>query len=140
MDAGVSVGLGTDVSGGYSSSMMDCIRMTYVASKATSFHHPEYKPLTLKECFWLATMGGARALDLEHSIGSFSVGKDVCDLVMYLYDDQLDALVISPNVQGSPFDCFVHDSAEDIFSKFLLNGDDRNITQVLVNGKTIKSL
>ena len=37
-DEGVEVGLGTDVAGGYSPSMLDCIRQTITASRALLFH------------------------------------------------------------------------------------------------------
>ena len=37
LDAGVTVGLGTDVAGGASASMLDCIRNTISASRAMGF-------------------------------------------------------------------------------------------------------
>jgi guanine deaminase len=34
------------------------------------------KGLTLSQVFYLATMGGAEVLDLDHKIGNFAAGKD----------------------------------------------------------------
>jgi guanine deaminase len=36
--AGLKVGLGTDVAGGYSPSMLNCIRQTIIASKSKVMH------------------------------------------------------------------------------------------------------
>ncbi|KAI8617091.1 hypothetical protein BC830DRAFT_1115278 [Chytriomyces sp. MP71] len=141
---GVKVGLGTDVSGGYSPSILDAIRQAVVASKMVSIglgsgNEPlvqgaessnasaeSYDALTFAEAFHLATVGGAESLDLQDKIGNFLVGKD------------FDALVVNPRADKSPVDVFEGDSVLDVFQRFLFLGDDRNIEQVYVAGKRCK--
>ena len=53
-----------DISGGYSSSMLDAIRKAVHVSNTVSLARegrtPDYQPLTHKEAFRLATLGGAK--------------------------------------------------------------------------------
>jgi guanine deaminase len=144
LDEGLTVGLGTDVSGGHSPSMLDAIRQAVVASKMVSIGHgtdPDgddsrasktrnYAPLSFAEAFHLATVGGADALGLGDKVGNFAVGKD------------FDALVVDPYVAGGPLDA-PHDAVDardalHAFQKFLFLGDDRNIESIFVAGKPVK--
>ncbi|POM78032.1 Guanine deaminase [Phytophthora palmivora] len=107
LQEGIKVGLGTDVSGGYSPSMLDAIRQAVIASKLVSIGN-----------------GSAEALGLGDKVGNFAIGKD------------FDALVIDPYVPNSPID-EAHDPVEtaDVlhtFQKFLFLGDDRNIVSIFV--------
>ena len=138
---GVKVGLGTDVAGGYSASMLDAMRQAILASKtvaaaeqgkletfvtgATPVEQEPSAPLAVHEAFFLATLGGAACVGMEDRIGSFAPGK--C----------FDALIVDPNADASPFDTFPQDSLEDIFSKFIFLGDDRNIVEVYVDGDRV---
>ncbi len=79
-------------------------------------------------------------LGLEKTIGNFVVGKS------------FDALVIDPYANDSPLDIFNHDSFMDTFQKFIflgiyrnkflltlfLEGNDKNIESIFVNGKKLK--
>ncbi|XP_046792673.1 guanine deaminase isoform X1 [Gallus gallus] len=121
----VKVGLGTDVAGGYSASMLDAIRKTVVASNALKINKVSEAGLTLKEAFRLATLGGSQALGLDDVIGNFEVGKE------------FDALLINTKASDSPFDLFSADTFEDCLQKFLYLGDDRNISEVYVAGKQV---
>ena len=130
MDEGHVVGLGTDVAGGYSPSMLDAIRNARVASVAVSQVSGRQNSkvvqdlrLTYSQLFYLATLGGARAVGLGEKVGNFEVGKD------------FDALVINTCAKGSPTTVYEHDDLLDQFQKFLFLGDDRNIEQVLVQGR-----
>ena len=99
--------------------MLDALRQAVTASKAVHFNDPQCAQLTFKEAFYLATLGGARCVGLASRLGNFLPGKF------------FDALLIDPQVDGSPFDVFPdHDSRCDIFEKFLFLGDDRNIVKV----------
>jgi len=67
---GVRVGLGTDIAGGYTASILVACRHAVVASK-----HDVDKDVDYKDAFWAATLGGARALGLDAVLGNFEVGK-----------------------------------------------------------------
>nr|XP_015099161.1 guanine deaminase isoform X2 [Vicugna pacos] len=125
----VKIGLGTDVAGGYSSSMLDAIRRAVMVSNTLSINKINAKSLTLKEVFRLATLGGSQALGLDKEIGNFEVGKE------------FDALLINPKASDSPIDLFygdfVGDISEAVIQKFLYLGDDRNIEEVYVGGKQV---
>jgi len=125
---GIVVGLGTDVSGGYSPSMLDAMRQAIIASKVTHFADSSRAPLDYQEAFYLATRGGAAALGLDKSVGWFRNGLD------------FDALLVDCKgvCQNPPFDIYEGDSVEDMVSKFVFLGDDRNISEVYVAGKRIK--
>ena len=86
--SGLDVGLGTDVSGGYSPSILDAIRQAIIASKVMVINGAKHGPMTHREGFYLATLGGSTVLGLDDKVGSFAVGKD------------FDALLIDPAVPG----------------------------------------
>ncbi|NP_034396.1 guanine deaminase [Mus musculus] len=125
----VKIGLGTDVAGGYSYSMLDAIRRAVMVSNVLLINKVNEKNLTLKEVFRLATLGGSQALGLDSEIGNFEVGKE------------FDALLINPRASDSPIDLFygdfVGDISEAVIQKFLYLGDDRNIEEVYVGGKQV---
>ena len=74
LDAGVDIGLGTD--GPMSSNQMDIINvMGYAAVVARNSGEPDSRRLPPYDLVYLATMGGARALDMEARIGSLEAGK-----------------------------------------------------------------
>ncbi|RLN47247.1 hypothetical protein BBJ28_00023407, partial [Nothophytophthora sp. Chile5] len=124
----VSVGLGTDIAGGYSPSMLRAIQTCVLTVKAleirdgTSAAPPE--PFDFKDAFWLATMGGAQALGLENDTGSFAVGK--C----------FDAILVDVE-QGHNIDVSERDTPADIFQKAIHNADSRNFAQVFVKGRVV---
>jgi len=125
LNYGIKIGLGTDVSGGYSSSLLDAIRSSLIASNTLQFSNENYVPLDFKEAFALATLGGAQVLGLEEKIGNFFPGKS------------FDASIIDPYANHSNFDLFECDSTLDAFQKFIFLGDNRNISEVFVNGKAV---
>ncbi|NXG61099.1 GUAD deaminase, partial [Hemiprocne comata] len=98
----VKLGLGTDVAGGYSASMLDAIRKTMMASNSLQINKSNETGLTLEEAFQLATLGGSQALGLDDVIGNFEVGKE------------FDALLINTKASDSPFDVFSADNFEVI--------------------------
>ena len=72
--AGVAIGLGTD--GPMSSNQMDIINvMGYAAVVARNLGESDTRRLPPYDLVYMATMGGARALDMEDQIGSLEVGK-----------------------------------------------------------------
>ncbi|CAG8534352.1 28457_t:CDS:2, partial [Racocetra persica] len=128
LDEGIKVGLGTDISGGFSKSILDSIRNANVASRivylSSKTSDKVYPHLTLPELTYLATMGGAQLVNLENVIGNFIIGKE------------FDALLIDPEAEGSPMQIFDEiDTIDRIFEKFIFLGDDRNIKAVFVRGQ-----
>uniref|UniRef100_A0A8V5H9N3 Amidohydrolase-related domain-containing protein n=1 Tax=Melopsittacus undulatus TaxID=13146 RepID=A0A8V5H9N3_MELUD len=121
----VKLGLGTDVAGGYSASMLDAIRKTMIVSNSLQINKVNETGLTLEEAFQLATLGGSQALGLDDITGNFEVGKE------------FDALLINTKASDSPFDLFSADNFEDTLQKFLYLGDDRNISEVYVAGRQV---
>lgn len=119
--------IGTDVSGGYSVSIQDALRKSIETSKmlSTLIHTKDYTAIHHNDAFYLATLGGAKVMNLDHRIGNFIVGKE------------FDALVISPDSANSPFDTFDVNTPDDRFQKFLFCGDDRNIKDIYVAGRLI---
>lgn len=85
LETSLRMGLGTDVAGGYSLSMLHEIRESLECSKTIS------APLTLEEGFYLATLGGAQALGLDTTIGSLEP-KKAADFVI------LDPQIADPYV------------------------------------------
>ncbi|KAF0682320.1 Aste57867_25547 [Aphanomyces stellatus] len=125
LNEGVKVGLGTDVSAGYSTSMLDAIRHAVIASKVNSMTSTEDAPLTYAEAFHLATVGSADCLGLQDTVGNFIAGKE------------LDMLVVDLESVGSNVDQHDHDDVLSRFQKFLFLADDRNITNVFVRGRPV---
>ncbi|ELU04611.1 hypothetical protein CAPTEDRAFT_178545 [Capitella teleta] len=125
LDHGIKVGLGTDVSGGFSPSMLNAIRMSTQVSNTISMQKNKYEHLDYREAFRLATLGGSKVMGLDKEIGNFEKGK------------QFDALRINPYVIDSPYDLFKRDEIEDSIQKFFYLGDDRNITNVYVAGREV---
>lgn len=83
LHAGVKVGLGTDVAGGYSMSIFDAM---VDAIRVSKLHHqyidPTADPLSVSEAFYLGTKGGGQVFG---PVGSFETGC-LADLVVI--DDQ----------------------------------------------------
>jgi cytosine/adenosine deaminase-related metal-dependent hydrolase len=71
----VEVGLGTDVGAGTSLSLLETIDEAY---KVQQLQGVSLSPL---KSFYLATLGGVRALDLEEHLGNFLPGKEADFLV-----------------------------------------------------------
>jgi guanine deaminase len=124
---GIKVGLGTDSGGGFASGMLDSIRQAIIASNAREVLSKGVdKGLTLEQVFHLSTMGGAEVLGLDHKIGNFAVGKDFD--AAWISSEPLSAMTMREE----------DDSLKTLFEKFLMTGDDRNITQVFVQGRRVK--
>jgi guanine deaminase len=123
---GVKVGLGTDCSGGYSSSILETMRHAIISSKCMKIQDPSYEQLTYKDVIFLATLGGAQALSMDKEIGNFQVGK------------YFDALHIDLASTGSAIHQFPDETLNQMIEKFVMLGDDRNICQVFVEGRKVK--
>ncbi|KAL9627778.1 MAG: hypothetical protein Q9204_006337, partial [Flavoplaca sp. TL-2023a] len=85
LDHGINVGLGTDVSGGGSCSILTAAREASGVSRllsnfeqgsGKSEEESEGMKLSVAECLFLATRGGATCLGLENRVGAFEVGME----------------------------------------------------------------
>ncbi|KAI2606543.1 guanine deaminase [Hypoxylon sp. NC1633] len=125
---GINVGLGTDSGGGFSSSILDAMRQALVASNAREVaSQGSDKGLDIGELFYLATLGGARVCGLEGKVGNFQAGKE------------FDALLVDANAAGVMTMLEDEDSTRTMFDKFIMTADDRNIKEVYVRGRSVKS-
>lgn len=77
---GINVGLGVD--GPASNDSQDMMQVIKSAALLARVHHMQATAMSAKEAFELATIGGARALELESLIGSLEPGK-TADIVVF---------------------------------------------------------
>lgn len=117
---GVKMGIGTDVGAGTTFNMLQTLGEAYKVGQLQRYR------LSACEAFYHATLGGAKALDLDQKIGNFMPGKEA------------DFVVLDPAV--SPLQQMRHANSRDIWEKlFVLMtlGDDRNIAATWVNGRCV---
>jgi len=119
-DNGVRVGMGTDVGGGTSFSMLQTVNEAYKAVQLQGQSLDPFKSL------YLATLGGARALYLDKHIGSFAPGKDADFIVMDYHSTPLTSFRLS---QATTL-------REKLFVLLML-GDDRAIKATYVAGQLV---
>jgi guanine deaminase len=74
--AGLRVGLASDIGGGSSFSLIRALADAYSVSQTHA------TPLSALRGWYLATLGGARALYLEHAIGNFLPGREADFVVL----------------------------------------------------------
>lgn len=136
LDGGIDVGLGTDMSGGYSPSILETVRQALLVSRHIAMGEDERAKLSVEECLYLATRGGAKVVGLEDKIGGFEVGKE--------FDAQLIGLATVPEdgemdgrKDDGPVDVFGWESWDDKIAKWVFNGDDRNTLAVWVKGRLV---
>ncbi|KAH6607815.1 guanine deaminase [Trichoderma cornu-damae] len=161
-DKGIDVGLGTDVSGGYSPSILEAARQAAMVSRhvAMGIDMPndggaaaddaaatgkdeakddakERAKLTVEEVLYLATRGGARCVGLEDKIGGFAVGMEWDAQLVSLGQVGDDGDVREQDADEGPVDVFGWETWEDRLAKWLYNGDDRNTKRVWVKGRLV---
>ncbi|KFY85634.1 hypothetical protein V500_08239 [Pseudogymnoascus sp. VKM F-4518 (FW-2643)] len=121
----IKVGLGTDSGGGFSSSILDAMRQAFIVSNAREMMTKgEDKSLSLEECFYMATLGGARVCGIEHESGNFAIGKYFDALHIHLASVGGD----ESNLASTGIE--IGDGMRTIFEKFMMTADDRNIAKV----------
>ncbi|MBE9059631.1 guanine deaminase [cf. Phormidesmis sp. LEGE 11477] len=119
----VKVGLGTDVGAGTSFSLLQTANEAY---KVAQLRQQKLSPF---EALFLATLGGAKALCLEDSLGSFDVGKEADFIVLNLRSTPLMAFRNSAGVPTS-----LGELSDRVFSLIMM-GDDRAIEAVHILGE-----
>lgn len=134
LEMNVRAGLGTDVSGGHSPSVLDGCRHALSASRAScggvdpalpaGKRGVAGKPVTVAEAFWLATAGGGEALGLP--IGKFAPGF------------HFDAVLVDTGGEASPMKIWPGlDTLEETAAKIVLNAGRADIARVWVEGREV---
>lgn len=141
LDRGITVGLGTDVSGGYSPSMLEAVRQASLVSRHVAMLDGDAAKLSIEEVLYLGTRGGAKVLGLEDKVGGFEVGKewDTQLVSLAMVEDEEDSINDGRGVP-SPVDIFGWESWDERVAKWVYNGDDRNTTTVWVKGRKVHSI
>ncbi|SMG61830.1 guanine deaminase [Cedecea sp. NFIX57] len=126
----VKTGLGTDVGGGTSLSMLKVMGGAYNVTqlrKAFTETPEKIRSLDPMENWYIATLGGARALSLDHVIGSFTPGKEA------------DFIVINPQSDNALK--IRTENSKSVESKIFaieMMGDDRTIEHTYIMGEKVK--
>lgn len=115
LEMGVPVGLGSDVAGGHTLSVISNMVAALQISKQLALDSPTLRPLTTAEVFYTATRGGGSFFG---KVGSFEQSF------------AFDALVID----DSPLDDFTRRSVAQRLERFIYCGDSRHITQRYCGG------
>jgi guanine deaminase len=75
--------------------------------------------------FYLATLSGARAVNLDHKVGSLEAGKEA------------DFIVIDPGAKSSVPRDILEQPADDILSSLVYVGDDRMVKATYIRGRVV---
>ena len=119
----VKVGLGTDVGAGTSFSLLQTANEAY---KVAQLRQQKLSPF---QALFLATLGGAKALCLEDTLGNFDIGKDA-DFVVFNW--RSTPLMAFRNSEDTPLS--LRDLADRAFSLVMM-GDDRAVEAVYILGE-----
>ncbi|MNN69824.1 guanine deaminase [compost metagenome] len=135
MDAGVEIGLGSDISGGFSPSLFDNVRQAVISSRMLEDGVNKLLPagergvprsrITIDEAFYLATAGGGESLSLP--VGRLAEG--------YAWDVQ----IIDTLLPAAKLPLYGDESLHDIFEKIMYLSRPENIREVWVQGEKVHS-
>lgn len=116
-NAGMLLSMGTDVGAGTSFSMLRTMDALYKVGRMGGIHLPAMR------MFYLATLGGARAMRLEGTIGSFATGAEADFIVL---DPRATPLLARRTAASA--------NLEEILFALALLGDDRAVHATYVAG------
>jgi guanine deaminase len=119
----IKVGLGTDVGAGTSFSLLQTTNEAY---KVAQLRQQKLSPF---QALFLVTLGGARALSLDDTIGNFDPGKEADFVVLNLRSTPLMAFR-NPDTTATSLDQL----AEQAFTLIMM-GDDRAIEATYIMGE-----
>ncbi len=119
LEAGLHIGLGSDIAGGTSLSILRAMADAIQVSKLYwRLVDSSAKPLTLEEAFYLGTEGGGSFFG---KVGSFREGYE------------FDAVILNSSTIPTPLSL----SPKDRLERLVYLSDDRNITGKYVSGRKI---
>lgn len=116
----IAVGLGTDVGGGTSFSMLQTLNEAYKMAQMLGIS------VTATQGFYLATLGSAQSLSIDDRVGTFKVGYDA-DIVVL--DPHATPLL---NLRAQ-----VADSLDELLFVLMLCADDRAIEATYIAGERV---
>jgi len=119
-DAGVLLSLATDVGGGTSFSMLQTMNEAYKVARLKGSYLPALR------MFYLATLGAARAMQLEGVIGNFAAGAEADFIVV---DPEATPLLQRRTAR--------RESLEELLFALALLGDDRAIAATYSAGRQV---
>jgi len=120
--AGVIVGLGSDIGAGTTPSLFNAMADAY---KVQQVQNVSLSPFHL---WYLATLGGARALTLDGETGSLEAGKSADFLVLDLSATPLLAMRTGRAT-----------SLEDLLAGLIFMGDDRAVERSFIAGQCVST-
>lgn len=116
----VTVGLGTDVGGGTSFSMLQTMSEAYKMAQLRGIS------LTATQAFYLATLGSAESLGIEDRVGSLQAGNEA------------DIVVLDPRTTPLlELRSEVAESLEELLFALMICADDRAIEATYVAGEPV---
>ncbi|KAL9108086.1 MAG: hypothetical protein Q9227_007061 [Pyrenula ochraceoflavens] len=129
-DAKIEVGLGTDVSGGFSVSVLEAVRQCCLVSRMVGYNQGGGEEGTrwnirVAEGLYLATVGGAHVVGQGNEVGRFKEGF------------RWDAQEITLESAEGKVDIFGWETWPERVEKWVWNGDERNVKRVWVDGKLV---
>jgi guanine deaminase len=116
----VALSLATDVGGGTSFSMLQTMNETYKVARMGGTYLPALR------MFYLATLGGARSMQLEGTVGNFVAGAEADFIVL---DPRATPLLERRTTRAN--------SLEELLFALALLGDDRAIAATFAAGKQV---
>ncbi|KAK4192395.1 putative guanine deaminase [Podospora australis] len=135
LERGIPTGLGTDMSGGYSPSVLEAARHAVLVSRHLAMPDAggeEKDKLSVEEVLFLATRGGAEVVDMKGRVGGFEVGMEWDAQLIGLGEEEEEEEEDQGNV-----DVFGWENWEEKVAKWVYNGDDRNTKKVWVKGRLV---
>lgn len=143
-DKGIDIGLGTDMSGGYSPSILEAARLATLVSRHVAMGldgaEKERSKLSVEEALYLATRGGATVVGLEERVGGFEEGMEWDAQLIGLGTVTDDGTREGEGEDGGDagnVDVFGWENWEELMAKWVYNGDDRNTKKVWVKGRLV---
>ncbi|KAJ9659889.1 hypothetical protein H2201_007148 [Coniosporium apollinis] len=136
IDQGLTVGLGTDVSGGFSPSILEMVRQAVWVSRHVAMSDGDQAKLSMEEALYLATRGGAKVVGLAQKVGGFDVGMHWDAQMISLGSVAEDGLT-GDEIHKDPVDVWGWESWDERVAKWVYNGDDRNTAAVWVKGRLV---
>jgi len=138
LEKGIDIGLGTDMSGGYSPSVLEAVRQSLLVSNHVAMEGDDRNKLSVEEVLYLGTRGGAKVVGLESKVGGFEVGKEWdAQLIAFGADVEGELWTTSEDTDGGMVDMFGWESWDERVQKWVFGGDDRNTIKVWVKGRLV---